>query len=430
MKTILSGIQTWTKGKIKESITASTADWNQNDSNANNYVKNRTHWEEEENVSVLNETTVTITDEYYEFGTVPYGQLIAGQTYYVTLNGVEYKCVARYYDEYVLIGNGTIYGDGNASNNEPFCCDSYDDGNIYLNAAVGEYTISISDVKTVVHKLDHKYLPNNLATTDDVQDVANNKMDANNPVGTGSFSMNRKPDTTIGANSHAEGYEATASGDYSHAEGGHTTASGDCSHAEGSSTIAQSGGSHSEGILTVASGIASHAEGSGYSHIVKSIAYGDYSHLEGYSTVARTRSQHVQGEYNILDSEGTETTRGKYAHIVGNGSMNSKRSNAHTLDWNGVGWFQGGLQVGGNAQDDGAKNVLLEGDAVLVPENAAAGQTLVVKSVDENGKPIEWETKSFVQIPQYTAEDNGKFLNIVNGVLSWITVLNGEEGEY
>jgi hypothetical protein len=32
------------------------------------------------------------------------------------------------------------------------------------------------------------------------------KMDKENPVGTGSFSMNRKAETTIGDHSHAEGY--------------------------------------------------------------------------------------------------------------------------------------------------------------------------------------------------------------------------------
>lgn len=44
MKTILNAVQTWTKGKIKDS----TADWNQDNPNADNYVKNRTHWEEED----------------------------------------------------------------------------------------------------------------------------------------------------------------------------------------------------------------------------------------------------------------------------------------------------------------------------------------------------------------------------------------------
>jgi hypothetical protein len=89
------------------------------------------------------------------------------------------------------------------------------------------------------------------------------------------------------------------------------------------------------------------------------IAKADYSYTEGNNTIASSINQHVQGKFNIEDPDNT------YAHIVGNGTSDSKRSNAHTLDWNGVGWFQGGLQVGGNAQDDDAKNVVLEG----MPQN-------------------------------------------------------------
>jgi hypothetical protein len=113
--------------------------------------------------------------------------------------------------------------------------------------------------------------------------------------------------------------------------------------------------SHKEGFNTIASGDNSHAEG------WKTIASGYSSHAEGADTVAAGYIQHVQGEFNIPDSNDDIFTKGKYAHIVGNGTSDTDRSNAHTLDWNGVGWFQGGLQVGGNAQDDGAKNVLLEG---------------------------------------------------------------------
>ena len=53
------------------------------------------------------------------------------------------------------------------------------------------------------------------------------------PIGTGSFSMNRLEGSTVGEYSHAEGFKTTASGDSSHAEGSRTTASGYASHAEG-----------------------------------------------------------------------------------------------------------------------------------------------------------------------------------------------------
>ena len=111
----------------------------------------------------------------------------------------------------------------------------------------------------------------------------------------------------------------TASGEYSHSEGHWTDATGSCAHAEGQSSIA--------------SKFATHAE--------------------GYNTIAASNHQHAQGRYNIEDTEN------KYAHIVGNGtsgdsSTNWKevRSNAHTIDWSGLGWFAGGLKVGGTGQDD------------------------------------------------------------------------------
>ena len=41
IETLINVVQTWTKKKIKES----TADWNEDDSNSNSYIKNRTHYD-------------------------------------------------------------------------------------------------------------------------------------------------------------------------------------------------------------------------------------------------------------------------------------------------------------------------------------------------------------------------------------------------
>lgn len=146
--------------------------------------------------------------------------------------------------------------------------------------------------------------------------------------------------TASGFSSHVEGSETTASGDYSHAEGNETTASGESSHAEGNRTKASGVYSHAEGMDTEALIAGSHAEGWG------TTASGDYSHTEGYFTKASSEAQHVQGKYNIEDKDN------KYAHIVGNGSNNSTRSNAHTLDWNGNAWFVGKLTQEGTPTDD------------------------------------------------------------------------------
>lgn len=111
-----------------------------------------------------------------------------------------------------------------------------------------------------------------------------NLISKENPVFTGSMSMNRKEGATIG--------------EYSVAIGKTVEASGECSYAEGKNTTASS------------------------------------------------NYQHVQGKYNIED------TANKYAHIVGNGTDNSTRSNAHTLDWNGNGWYAGKLSQEGIPTED------------------------------------------------------------------------------
>jgi hypothetical protein len=164
---------------------------------------------------------------------------------------------------------------------------------------------------------------------DSLLTIEQGKMDATNPVCTGSFSMNRYKGTVVGAYSHTSGYNNTASGQNSHAEGYYTMASGQNSHAEGYTTM----------------------------------ALGKISHAEGDHTTAQRKSQHVQGEYNILDTEGTTTTRGKYVHIVGNGTSAAERSNAHTLDWDGNAWYQGDVYVGstsGMNMDEGSKKLATE----------------------------------------------------------------------
>ena len=173
-----------------------------------------------------------------------------------------------------------------------------------------------------------------------------NLISKENPVFTGSMSMNRKEGATIGEYSvaigktveasgecsYAEGKNTTASGWSSHAEGEETKAKGQTSHAEGDNSIAEGISSHAEGSYAVASGITSHAEGEGTK------AYGKSSHAEGSFTTASSNYQHVQGKYNIEDKSN------KYAHIVGNGKSGMERSNAHTLDWKGNAWFAGRVE--------------------------------------------------------------------------------------
>ena len=209
--------------------------------------------------------------------------------------------------------------------------------------------------------------------------------------------------TAIGYFSHTEGQGTTTIGLASHAEGGVTLAIGDQSHTEGAGTVAIGHYSHAEGggvvdIVYISGDAGSHVyniekiqiyngsvnvgdivyyEGV-YAKVISvdndmmtftvdktlssdAIIYSDdapsalvhhsgfaigiASHSEGYCTIAAGDYQHVQGRNNIEDSEN------KYAHIVGNGETGAP-SNAHTVDWEGNGWFAGNIHIGGSGQND------------------------------------------------------------------------------
>ena len=112
-------------------------------------------------------------------------------------------------------------------------------------------------------------------------------------------------------------------GDWSMTEGYQCKASGTGSHAEGTLTLAGGPYSHAEGSNTRAGGSSSHAEGD------NSTADGQYSHAQNLGTKATSTAQTAIGKYNIDDTNNT------YALIIGNGTSNSSRSNALTVDWNG-----------------------------------------------------------------------------------------------
>lgn len=164
------------------------------------------------------------------------------------------------------------------------------------------------------------------------------------PVFTGSISLGRKDNTTIGANSVAEGLDTIASGNQSHAEGyggtytkdniNYTSAAAGMAdhvegyqcltamnqpgnHAEGYQTRATGGAAHSEGILTVASANATHAEGN------NTTASGSQSHSEGNNTIASGPQSHSEGNNTTASgsqshAEGNVTmASGKYSHSEG-----------------------------------------------------------------------------------------------------------------
>lgn len=270
-------------------------DWNQNDSTAADYVKNRPFYTGDPvETALVEESTVSSAPE----GGMYFGQLestfsaTVGETYKVFWDGAVYECVCIKFNNTLTIGNLSLMGAG-SDTGEPFIIGVKNGQRIgiYTAETAPSHTISISGAVAQVVKIDEKYLPE-LSCMDKVD-----------PTGTGAFSLNRKADTTIGNYSFAEGNKTTASGFASHAEGANTTASGLASHAEGDETTAS----------------------------------GVYSHAEGWGTTASSEYQHVHGKFNIEDTSNT------YAEIVGNG-ISLAKSNAHTLDWSGNAWYAGTVE--------------------------------------------------------------------------------------
>ena len=250
IKTILSAFQLWIRKQIKNS----KADWNQNDPNADDYVKNRTHWEEETQKYLLDEKeydfpehfTMTNSDagKTYELCRTNWKSIKINSSvekdkeYYILFDGKEYKLKCEETEGSLYLG-WDYYGAPNDEHDFGICYDMYGSTLMCIftkSSNVNKHTVAIYTNEMAVHKLDSKYLdlPKNVATTDDVQmaiDVANTaqttantavanadtaqatadtKMDAVNPAGTGNFSINRQPESDIGDYSVAIGQNTIA----------------------------------------------------------------------------------------------------------------------------------------------------------------------------------------------------------------------------
>lgn len=294
--------------------------------------------------------------------------LIAGAKYVVNWDSQIYECIAKDFNNgvAVILGNGLVFGLEDTG--EPFIILS-NDSYTSVGALTSEvtHTFNVSGNEKIVKKINEKYMPKEYATKNDI--VGQAIKDEYGNVG-GEIFNNYTSNKASGSYSHAEGDSTTSGGDYSHAEGGGTTSSGIYSHAEGLGTTSSGDYSHAEGVSTTSSGIYSHAEGSStiasgsYSHAEGSstIASGIGSHAEGTATKASSKNQHVQGKFNIEDTED------KYAHIVGNG-IDARRSNAHTLDWDGNAWYQG----------------TVEGTAMIVKSSTEGSTKRFKITVDDSG---------------------------------------------
>lgn len=378
------------------------ADWAQNDPDGAGYIENRPFYEEVTNTEILNATLNYDGYEggYYHSFLTEGASPKSGASYTITINN-DHEEIYTLGDDYT--STWYTYTDSTTGKIYNLFFGELWVGGIVITAEDGStdpLSVVVNGTVNTIVSIEDKYLPQWVIETrtqaSQAYSTANSKMNKTNPEGTGTLSVNRKSGTTTGKKSAAIGNSTTASGANSFAAGNSTTASGNSATAFGTITTASGANAIAGGMEAVASGANSFAigatvEAQGYATFVSgshSQALKDGSFAIGMGTVANAPYQHVQGRANLIDENN------EYAHIVGNGTYTadgSKRANAHTLDWDGVPWYQGRPQFGGNAQDDGALQVLAEGEAVPVPPIAEVGQTMIITAVDEDGRPTEWE---------------------------------------
>jgi hypothetical protein len=156
-KTILSALQTWVNKRIKDN----TPDWNENNPEADGYVKNRPFYDNGfSREIILEETAFTAEEPYYWCSPFAFEPVI-GETYIVTFDGKEYICTC-YEDNGNCIGNVFVAYEGTFGEDtgEPFFYYWYDSDNYGMCARYeGTHTIAIAIEKVNIQKIDPKYLP-------------------------------------------------------------------------------------------------------------------------------------------------------------------------------------------------------------------------------------------------------------------------------
>lgn len=298
--------------ELENDLETVQADWNQNDSTQPDYVENRTHWRSDLTDSTVAEGT-DVTFEYYEGAGGYYihndAFLEDGVEYTLTWDGETNVYTAKTYNsgdtsealtravkvKFAYIGNLSLYeyDAGLEDTGENFLLYSNYDSN-YIDIITNDtsettHTYKLTKKGYEYYPLDRKYLPED-AILPEIENASGNEI--------------IKYDASLQKWVLAQ-------------------------------ETCQSGTGYMSGHIGFANGVSGSY----------SLAVGQYNNISNFSStafgnglIARGKMQHVQGKYNIEDTTNT------YAHIVGNGTFDTARSNAHTLDWDGNAWYQGTVE--------------------------------------------------------------------------------------
>lgn len=179
---------------------SSQADWNQNDENALDYVKNRTHHIKDATKIILPEMTVEVEEigangqTYIDLAnslSPIYGD---GRLYIVTIDGVSYRCNSWHYRGEPRIGDSRFLLESEPEYlwcpiDVPFLIDYYEEwgdwfpdeggwgettiySGITLATTPGSHTIKIEEVTGSEYvPLDEKFIPDTIARTSKVEEL-------------------------------------------------------------------------------------------------------------------------------------------------------------------------------------------------------------------------------------------------------------------
>lgn len=181
------------KAQARENIGAGEsqiqADWNQSDETAVDYIKNRTHYEGEEEVAVIT-ATFTSDGSYYKYTMsddnnepTVFRDLVENRStvkirvndsdFVLTSNGFSDGYYRLRYDGYYTIEN---YIGGNTGRDLHFHPSA-----LGLSEDEDSYTVYIYDTQTVLKQLDEKFIPDTIARTSNLVQPDWNQNDENAP---------------------------------------------------------------------------------------------------------------------------------------------------------------------------------------------------------------------------------------------------------
>lgn len=310
----------------------------------------------------------------------------------------------------------------------------FTNGSITVNGQTVTY--SDNDMYVTPQEVPYVKPTNGIPASDLDPSALNSKADKNNTTITGSLSLYRKANTTVGTASVALGANGTASGIYSTAFGNTTIASGTSSFAMGTNTEANGVNSVAEGNYAIADGRNAHVAGEytkadgranfvhGRANVLNTTAIfpewaaeTEYAQYDRVKVTTESNGETIVTLYMCTTSHTSTSTFDSskwenvtdykdFVEIVGNGRNGTDRSNAYALDWNGNAYFRGNVYVG--CDDDST------GGSVL-PRDVQVNGTSVVQNGVANVPVANDSTLGVVKVGGYGMGINGSGSLYLNG---------------